>query len=86
MVIKGGPPPNLGLYDKLFATRLFTRRSKAAICLSHNDKEVKALLCTKDCYYWTCLKADWKASITSPIEVNKVVSLLKHCKGGPQGI
>ena len=48
MVIKGGPPPNLGLYrDKLFATRLFTRRSKAAICLSHNDKEVKALLCTK---------------------------------------
>ena len=47
MVIKGGPPPNLGLYDKLFATRLFTRRSKAPICLSHNDKEVKALLCTK---------------------------------------
>ena len=47
MVIKGGPSPNLGLYDKLFATRFFTRRSKAAICLSHNDKEVNALLCTK---------------------------------------
>ena len=47
MVIKGGPPPNLGLYYKLFATRLFTRRSKVAICLWHNEKEVKALLCTK---------------------------------------